>query len=118
VAATSHTDDDLFHALAARARRASDGRLVLAVLCGLVAALGMVIWRPFGWMVIGSIGLCAAALGAWGITDREIGERGAMRSASVLVLRIARICSVVLGTCAAILAVLVMLGSVLGTWIS
>ena len=78
VPATPHTNDDLFHAPAARARRTSDGRLVLAVLCGLAAA----------------------------------------RSSSVVVLRIARICSVVLGTCAAILAVLVVLGRVLGTWIS
>ena len=115
---TSRTNDDLFHALAARARATSDGRLVLAVICGLAATLAMAIWRPFGWMVIGGAGLCAAAFGAWGIADRELSEREAVRGSSVVVLRVARACSVVVGTCAAILAVLVVLGGALGTWIS
>ena len=115
---TSHSSDDLFGALAGRARATSDGRLVLAVICGLAATLAMAIWRPFGWMVLSGVGLCSAAFGAWGIADRELAGRDAARGSSVLVLRVVRVCCVVLGTCAAILAVLVMLGSALGTWIS
>ena len=115
---TSYSRDDLFGALAWRARATSDGRLALAVVGGLAATLAMAIWRPFGWMVIGGIGLCAAAFGAWGIADRELAECEAARSSSVLVLRVVRVCSVILGTCAAILAALVVLGAVLGTWIS
>ena len=115
---TSHSSDDLFGALAGRARATSDGRLVLAVICGLAATLAMAILRPFGWMVIGGIALCSAAFGAWGIADRELAEREAGQGSSAFVLRVVRVCSVVLGTCAAILAVLVMLGTALGTWIS
>jgi len=115
---TSHSSDDLFSALAGRARATSDGQLVLAVICGLAATLAMAILRPFGWMVIGGIALCSAAFGAWGIADRELAEREAVRGSSAFVLRFVRVCSVILGTSAAILAVLVMLGSALGTWIS
>jgi len=115
---TSHTSEDLFHALATRARATSDGRLVLAVICGLAATIGIAIWRPFGWMVIGSAGVCAAAFGAWGIADREVAERESSHGSSVVVLRVVRACSVIVGTCAVILAVLVMLGGALGTWIS
>ncbi|MFL5617997.1 MAG: hypothetical protein ACJ79A_06315 [Gemmatimonadaceae bacterium] len=115
---TSHASDDLFHALATRARATSDGRLVLAVISGLAATLGMAVWRPVGWLIIGSIGVCAAAFGAWGIADRELAERGAMNGSSVVVLRVVRVVSVVLGACAALVAALVVLGAVLGTWIS
>lgn len=115
---TSHSGDDLFGALAIRARATSDGRLALTVIGGLAATLGMAIWRPFGWMVLGSIGLCAAAFGAWGIADRELAERGAVSRSSAVVLRIVRAGSVIVGTCAATAAVLVMLGGALGTWIS
>jgi|SRR5215218_4853303 len=115
---TSHSSDDLFHALAARARATSDGRLVLAVIAGLAVTLSAAVWQPAGWLVIGSIGVCAAAFGAWGIADRELAERGAMNGSSVVVLRGVRAFSVVLGTCAAIVAALVVLGTALGTWIS
>jgi len=115
---TSRTSDDLFHALAARARATSDGRLVLTVICGLAATIAIAVWRPFGWMVIAGAGLCAAAFGAWGIADRELAEREAVHGSSVVVLRVVRVASVIVGTGAAILAVLVMLGGALGTWIS
>ena len=115
---TSRASDDLFHALAARARTTSDGRLVLAVLGGLATTLGTAVWRPFGWLVIGGVGLCAAAFGAWGIADRELAERSAMTGSAVVVLRVVRVCSVIVGSCAAIVAALVMLGAALGTWIS
>jgi hypothetical protein len=118
VTTTSHSSDDLFHALAARARATSDGRLVLAVIGGLAVTLSAAVWQPVGWLVIASTGVCAAAFGAWGIADRELAERGAMNGSSVVVLRGARAFSVVLGTCAAIVAALVVLGAALGTWIS
>ena len=116
--ATSHSSDDLFGALATRARATSDGWLVGAVIGGLSSTLGIAIWRPFGWLVIGSMGLCAASFGAWGIADRELAERGAMHGPSAVPLRVVRAGSVIVGTCAAILAVLVVLGGALGTWIS
>jgi hypothetical protein len=115
---TSQANDNLFHALAARARSTSDEGLVFAVICGLAATLSVAVWRPLGWVVIGSFGLGAAAFGAWGISDRELAEREAMGGTSVVVLRVVCVTSVVVGVCAAILASLVMLGSALGTWIS
>ena len=112
------SSDDLFGALATRARVTSDGRLVGAVIGGLAATLGIAVWRPFGWLVLGCAGLCAAAFGAWGIADRELAERGAMSRPSAVLLRIVQGGSVIVGSCAAIAAMLVLLGSVLGTWIS
>jgi hypothetical protein len=114
---TPHSSDDLFHALAARARATSDGRLVLAVIGGLAAAIGAAVWRSSGWVVIASIGTCAAAVGGWGIADRELGER-ATRNGSVAVLRAVRVICIVLGTCAALVVALTVLGTALGTWIS
>jgi len=115
---TSPTTDDIFHALAARARSTSDGRLVLAVIGGLAAAIGMAVWRPFGWMVLAGVCVCAAAFGAWGIADRELAEHESTRTCSHVVLHVVRVVSVVVGTCAAILAVLAMLRGAFGTWIS
>ena len=115
---TSHAGDDLFHALAVRARTTSDGRLVIAVICGLAAALGLAVWRPAGWLVVASLGVCAAAFGAWGIADRELAERGATNGFSSVVLRGVRVVCAVLGSSAVIVAALTMLGVMLGTWIS
>ena len=116
--ATSPTRDDLFHALAARARETSDGRLALAVISGLATTLSMAVWRPAGWLVIGGIGLCTAAFGAWGIADRELAECGAASSIRVAMLRGVRFLSVVLGACGAIGVTLDVLAAALGTWIS
>src|SRR5215218_1621262 len=115
--ATSHSSDDLFQALAVRARATSDGRLALAVMGGFATTLSIAVWRPAGWLIIGGIGLCTAAFGAWGIADRELAESGAARSIRVVVLRCVRILSVALGVCAAIGAVLELLAAALGTWI-
>ena len=115
--ATSHSSDDLFHALAVRARETSDGRLALAVMGGFATTLSMAVWRPAGWLIIGGVGLCTAAFGAWGIADRELAESCGPRSISV-VLRGVRVLSVALGVCAAIGAALALLAAALGTWIS
>ena len=73
---TSHAGDDLFHALATRARATSDGRLVIAVTTGLAAALSVASWRPVGWLVIASVGMFAAAFGAF--TSVLVGGIGAV----------------------------------------
>jgi hypothetical protein len=118
-AAPENARDDLFHALAARARATSDGVLVLAVIAGLTAAIVVAAWRPAAWMLLGSIGVCAAAFGGWGIADRELAERADTGSrATVTALRAARILALLVGVGAAILAAFRALGAVLGTWIS
>ena len=115
---TTHPNDDLFHALASRARATSDGRLVLDVVGGLAATLVIAAWRPPAWPILGSVALCAAAFGVWGIADREITERGATRPLAAVALRVVRMVSLALGVCAAVAAVLVLLRHTLGTWIS
>lgn len=118
-AATSHANDGLFHVLAARARATSDGALVLAVIAGLTATIVVAIWRPAAWIVLGSIGVCAAAFGGWGIADRELVERAATgHPAAVTALRAVRLLALLAGVAAAIVAALRVLGVALGTWIS
>ena len=72
---TSYSRDDLFGALAWRARATSDGRLALAVVGGLAATLAMAIWRPFGWMVIGGIGLGLGYAMVLSLSARELSTR-------------------------------------------
>ena len=118
---TTHPNDDLFHALATRARATSDGRLVLAVVGGLTVAIGIAVWRPPAWLLVVTAGVCAASFGAWGIADRELRElreRGATSGMSLITLRIVRVVSIVLGAAAAIVATFRVLGFALGTWIS
>ena len=114
----TQSDDDLFHALAARARAMADGRLVLVVLVGLTAALGLVVWRPAPWPLLAGLALAVAAFGGWGIADRELAERGEARGFPALVLAVVRGACIALGACAAIVALLGLLRVVLGTWIS
>lgn len=68
-------DARLDELLAARARAASDGRLVIDVIIGAALVGAALVWRPFAWVVMGSVGCCLLAFGAWGISDREIRER-------------------------------------------
>jgi hypothetical protein len=96
----------------------SDGRLALVVLTGLTTTLGLALWRPPAWLLIGSMALAAAAFGAWGIADRELAERGATRSLSTQALSVVRGSCLVLGACAGIVALFSLLGVALGTWIS
>jgi len=112
-------DASLPELLAARARGASDGSLVLNAACGLLLIGAMALLRPSVWPLVGSIGLCLIAFGFWGITDRELGERAnEPRSPVVSVLEIGRTTCVVLGALGALVLVFSTLRFALGTWIS
>lgn len=117
-ATTSSANDGLFHVLASRARSTSDGALVLAVIVGLSEAIVVAARRPAGWMLLGSIGVCAAAFGGWGIADRELVERAGGGRVTVTTLRGVRVLALIAGVGAAIVAAFRVLGAVLGTWIS
>jgi hypothetical protein len=111
----------LLEMLAARARGASDGRLVLDVLGGLTIAIVFVLWRPAAWLVPFSVSLCFLTFGAWGISDRELGERavtGATSIRTLATLRAVRAGAAVIGAISAVLAVLAAFAMALGTWIS
>ena len=112
-------DASLTEFLAARARAASDGRLVLDVIVGSSAALGVAIWQPIGWITLLGGAVSLAAFGVWGIVDREIRERADAPHARVVrVLSLVRILAAVVGALAAVTALFAGLGVRLGTWIS
>jgi hypothetical protein len=112
-------DANLGEFLAARARAASDGRLVADVIAGCCAALGVTVWRPAGWLALLGVSVCLAAFGVWGIADRELRERvNAPRARVVRVLATLRVAAAGAGALAAIATMVAVLGIMLGTWIS
>ena len=117
-------DDDatLDVLLAARARAATDGRLVLDVVGGAALLGAALLWRPFAWVVLGSIGSCLFAFGAWGISDRELrehlDERRGERDRWRLVLAICRGVAAVVGAVSALLLIFALSALALGRWIS
>ena len=112
-------DASLPEFLAARARAASDGRLVVDVIAGCCGALAVAVWQPIGWITLLGAAVSLAAFGAWGIVDRELRERGDAPHARVVrVLSLLRVGAAAVGTIAALMAMFAVLGVLLGTWIS
>ena len=112
-------DASLPEFLAARARAASDGRLVVDVIAGCCVALGVAVWRPSGWITLLGVAVCLAAFGVWGIADRELRERA--KEPGILAVRalsVVRVAAAALGALAGVTAIFATLGIALGTWIS
>lgn len=112
-------DVSLFAALAARARRSSDTRLVADGVCGLIAA-GAIAWlRPVGWLFLLEASLCVAAFGVWGIAGRELEERVEGDAPAVYAaLRAGRFGAAAVGVIAGCAMILQVVALTLGTWIS
>src|SRR5512146_79502 len=87
--------------LAARARHATDTRLAVDALAGLVVAAGAAYWNGPGASFLVSVGACFVAYGAWGIADRELGERPTASPRVLAALRACRVAAAVLGFSAA-----------------
>ena len=105
--------------LVARARAASDGRLVLDVLVGSLVALAEAVWRPTGWISLAGLSMALAAFGIWGITDRELRDRASTAPVWVVrLLTLLRAVAVGLGFACGVGALFAGLAVVLGTWIS
>ncbi len=105
--------------LAARARRASDARLVADTVGGILVILAMITWRPTGWLLVLSVAAYFAAFGSWGITDRELRERPREAGSRMeYALRGGRLLAVAAGGVAAASAAIVFLALALGTLIS
>jgi hypothetical protein len=115
----TRTSDDLFHVLASLARATSDGTLVLTVIVGLMAPIGVAVWRPPAWLLVAGLGVSIAAFGGWGIADRELVERtGTGSRTAVATLRGVRLLALLAGAGGALVAAFRVLGAALGTWIS
>lgn len=111
-------DASLPEFLAARARHASDGRLVADAIAGAVGAVAVAYWKP-GWYLLLGIAVCFFAFGLWGIADRELGERsGAGSRATLALLLMLRVVAAALGFLAAAFLMMSVLGKSLGRIIS
>lgn len=111
-------DASLPEFLAARARHATDTRLAVDALAGLLLAAGVAYWNGPGASFLVSIGVCFSAYGLWGIADRELGERQNATPRVRLSLRGARVMAAALGFAAAAYIVVLMLAKALGVMIS
>ena len=109
-------DEGLSAFLTARARDASDGRLILDVAVGLLVALALLIWHPRAWLAPFAMGTTLAAFGAWGLADRELAERAETSGPhGARALRILRVVFAVAGGLAAVVACFALLTLALGT---
>lgn len=116
-------EPNLLRAIAARARRASDGALVACAVAGLVAIGGLLWMDGRGWGVLLPL-VALGAYGAWGVLDRTIDER-AMRHRSDApplladqLLTATRAAIAILGVAIGVAAMLALLGMLLGKIIS
>lgn len=94
-------------------RRAPDTLLAVMAITGLVGGVTLVLLAPGAWRVLPPF-LLLAAVGAWGIAEKERGGTGT-RGRALVALRAA---AVLLGAGAVALLVLAFFGVALGTWIS
>jgi hypothetical protein len=103
--------------LARRARGASDGRLVLDAVSGLVVGALAVAYRPPAWPAVLSAAICILAFGVWGIGDRALRE-AEPRSRGAQVLRALCLAMAALGALGFVALAATTMALALGTWIS
>jgi hypothetical protein len=111
-------DASLLEFLAARARLASDERLVAYAGGGFVLALVLLFWNGPGWELLLSASVCCSAFGVWGITDRELREMDAPGVRSVVALALLRVSAAIVGFVAFAFFAIALLGRSLGRIIS
>jgi len=113
------SDASLFDILAARARAASDGRLVVDVVGGILVVIPTALVRFTLWPIVIGLGVCLMSYGLWGISDRELQDRATNpRSRVAVALTAARAICVAIGCVAALVVAVGGLRVFLGTWIS
>ena len=103
--------------LVARARHASDGRLVADVIGGGLVGTLVLFWRPAGWLPLLAAACCFVAFGIWGISDRVLREQPAP-DRWTMALTVVRIVAAVIGIIGAATLLFGLWGLALGTWIS
>jgi hypothetical protein len=111
-------DATLLEFLAARARHASDERLVTYALGGFLALVGVLYLRGSGWEIRAAMATCALSFGLWGIIDRELSERTGASVRAVVVLALMRVSIAIVGFGSFAFLALALLGKSLGRIIS
>ncbi len=111
-------DASLPEFLAARARHATDTRLTVDALAGLIVAAVAAYWNGPGAPLLASVALCFFAYGIWGIADRELGERATAAPRVRGALIVLRALAAVLGFAAAAYVTVLALAQALGVMIS
>jgi len=112
--------ENIFSVVAALARRATDGQLVLAAATGIASAALIGLVRPTLWFLALPL-LCVGSFGVWGIAERTTAERVARLGPSFpgqRALAGVRAAAAAIGTLAGLLALLTLVARALGTWIS
>jgi len=112
--------ENIFSVVAALARRATDGQLVLAATTGIASAALIGLVRPTWWFLALPL-LCVGSFGVWGIAERTTAERVARLGPSFpgqRALAGVRAAAAAIGTLAGLLALLTLVARALGTWIS
>jgi hypothetical protein len=114
---------NLLRAIAARARRASDGALASCGLAGLVALGGLAWMDGRGWGVLLPV-VALGMWGGWGVVDRTLHDRAVLRADGAATtgadqaLVAARFVLALLGVATGVVAMLALLGTLLGKIIS
>lgn len=111
-------DASLPEFLAARARHSSDARLAVIAVAGFAGLILSAVWAGTAWLVFASASACMLGFGAWGIADRELGERGGASPGARRALRAIRAAAAAVGTAGGILFLGSALAVALGTIIS
>ena len=114
-------DANLLELLAARARHASDGRLVANAVAGMAAVTAAIVIRAFAgpaWELLLALGIVLFSYAAWGIADRELAERGHSAPRVAAALWAVRWVAAVAGLASAAFVALALMGRALGTIIS
>src|SRR5688500_13402614 len=103
-------------ALAGRARRTSDSRLVGLEILGVLTVIGVIAWFP-DQLPLSLPGIALSMFGLWGVTDhfRHSGRRS---RAVHLPLRVLQFVVAVIGTTAVAAAIYVIAGRLIGTVVS
>ena len=111
---------NVYAALAVLARRSSDGALATAATVGLLAVMGLVVARA-GWSTFLLPLVAVGAFGLWGIVERDRGgptpSDSAPRARTPVATAVQWL-AVAVGTAAAVVAALALLGALFGTVIS
>jgi hypothetical protein len=111
-------EETLGEFLAARARNASEIRLVGDAAFSVFAAVAVGVWRGPLWDVRIAIALCFLAFGIWGVADRDLARRPEASRREVMVPRVTRIAAAILGFGAAAYLMMSLLGRAIGRVIS